>query len=440
MADIGNLVVKIGLDSSSFSRGLSVVNSKINSLVGSVQKNIGNAFKYAAVTAAATLTGIGYEITRTQNRLNEIARASQSINITPQQGLGLEYLAKRIDVSSEEVYKSIELMQYNIQQALSSGVQQDVLKKLGLDPAQLEALKDPIQQIEQIGDAIAKVKSKSEQIFDARTLFGRSGNDLLGAFHEGFKNVLDDMEKFRTNLTDADFAAIQKGDDAFDNLGTSIQGIIDKITVNLTPSITAFVDAFTNAVKQFGGFDKVANAVSASLLSALSSIFNFFSKIDEGIKNIKLSTLFVAQGFLNLKKSILESSQGMSEFGQKLLFGDTVANSLKKVEIQLNTIRDIQDEVGKSAPAKSSVGSFISSLTSNFSKNLSSESNRITALPNTPPAALTNNKQNIVGTITVGIDASPELIARLKKTEVGQSSGVNIVTSTTTDIARQVAR
>lgn len=228
---IGDLVVRLGMDSKAFNRGMSASRDML--------KQFGIV---ATATAAAGGALVAMAI-RQANAMDAIGKHALRLGIATEALVGLQHQAELAGASADTLDSSLVKMAKNIGEAvlLGTGDAKDALEALRLDPRELVG-KTPEAQFGAIADAMKRLQSQAERTAVATKIFGRSGAELLPMLAGGSKAIreaAEDAKYLGVAFSGVDAAKVAMVSDEWFRVRQSITGIKNSLTVSLAPSLTA---------------------------------------------------------------------------------------------------------------------------------------------------------------------------------------------------------
>ena len=171
----------------------------------------------------------------------------------------------------------------------------NVMKSLGLDPQQLAQM-NPVQQFQQIRDAIQGVQNSSERAAIAQKIFGGSAADLVPALmtqRDEFDASMQAARDLGVAVSDAGAVGIASMNDSLGRIKKSMQGLFNQVAVALAPAIklvaenlSAWMPSIISAAEKYmpvlvDGATWLAGSF-ADLVEAVGALFNRdWGRLDE---------------------------------------------------------------------------------------------------------------------------------------------------------------
>ena len=180
--------------------------------------------------------------------------------------------------SAEDVGPVIAKMQ----RSLAEGKGADVIKKMGINFADLKKM-TPTEQFHVLGTAIAKLQNPLDRAQAATALFGKSGTELLSVFSGGNFGEAAAQVGSQAQLLQRDAALFDDVSDKLNLVGTKVQGFFVGVADKVAPVLKPLLDRF--ATMDFAKWGQQIGDVVAFLVQAFA---------DGSIGEILLTTLKIA--------------------------------------------------------------------------------------------------------------------------------------------------
>ena len=211
MATIGTLVAKLNMDSRGFTRGASKSQgamSKLGKAAGGLTKAVGAmgiAFGLAAVA------GMGVMIKNSFQTIDLLAKTSAKLGIATEKLAGLRHAAELTGVATSTMDTALQRMVRRLSEAEGgTGVAVKAIEELGLSMEMLSQM-TPDEQFSTIADAMNGMKSQSDKVRLAFSLFDTEGVNLVNTLamgSEGLRETQQEAEKLGIAITRIDAAKI----------------------------------------------------------------------------------------------------------------------------------------------------------------------------------------------------------------------------------------
>jgi hypothetical protein len=254
-AQIGNLNVRLGIDTAQFSNGLKQAQSSLAGLSGSLKTlAVG-----AAAGAAAALTALAFALGNSLKRMDDLGKAAQRVGIPVDEFSKLEYAARLSDVSLESLTTTLARFSRSLSE-ISAGGDNDAgaaLRALGISATDAEGKLRPTSAI--IEDVAAKfetMRDGANKTALAIALFGRSGADmipLLNGGREAIRGAGEELERFGGVVTPQAARQAEQFNDNLTRLQTAFDSLMREAIGPILPHLVALTERFIELVKSGGG-------------------------------------------------------------------------------------------------------------------------------------------------------------------------------------------
>ena len=251
-----------------------------------------NLTKFAAIGTAAALAITTAMVKSSLETIDALGKTSDRLGITTESLASLRHHAKLSGMSISTLEKSLQKLQIGMHEAAAgTGMLLPAITKLGLNIDDLINLQ-PDQVIGLIADEMNKLESQSEKTSVAFGIFGQRGVEMvtmLQSGSDGFKESARQAERLGLTISRIDAAAIEQANDSLERFKSLIVGVFNRLTVKLSPWITAIADQFTDmgidGMMAFTGMDKAAEKLKETLsdISSLMKMVTGIAKIGIGI-------------------------------------------------------------------------------------------------------------------------------------------------------------
>jgi len=262
----------------------------------------------SAIAAVAGATGMGLLIRNSFNTIDALAKTSDKLGLTTESLISLRHAAEQTGVATNTLDMALQRMTRRIAEAAQgTGEAKDALRELGLDARAL-ALMSPDQAFKEIAGAMKDVGGQSDKVRLAFKLFDSEGVNLVNTLALG-KTGLNDMareaESLGLTLSRVDAHKIEMAGDAIGRATGLVEGLANKIVVQLSPAVTDASNAFVNLAIN------IRDAFGVGASSKPRQI-GFILEIQKAVEGLSLT-------YLKLKLSIVEVMASLSAgFDQKL--------------------------------------------------------------------------------------------------------------------------
>jgi hypothetical protein len=283
VATIGDLVVKLGLNSRGFNRGLQRATQRTTLFQRTVSR-LGGFLKGALVAAFATVTAavsaavfaFGRLVKKSFEINDELGKMSDRLGLMPEVLGGLQHAAELSGVSVTELGTAMRMMLRNVSDASRGmGEAQDAFDMLGLDAGDIRQL-SPDEQLFRIARAMEGVTNEADRTSIAMDLFGRSGAQMLSLLDDGEKSIramVEEFDELGGALDRQEISRLEAANDAIQRMKTALGGAANQIAVMVAPGVVAAAETLTRAFKGMGeALERIRNADIPPILRILAQI------------------------------------------------------------------------------------------------------------------------------------------------------------------------
>jgi lambda family phage tail tape measure protein len=243
MANIARLGVVLGLNTAEFQSGLAGAMKSLDKLKPAIL-----AVGTAALAAGA---GLAYLTKQSIDNMDALAKQSQMAGVTVESLSALSYAANLAGVSQEDLTASMV--------KLSKGMS-DAKQGTGDALKAFEALGINVKELANADDAMPLIAEQFEKFEDganktalAVALFGKAGAQmipLLNSGAEGLKQMADEAKKLHLVVSTQTAKAAEEFNDSLTRLNGITQGLINKFTEGLLPTLNNITKALFNSYVQ----------------------------------------------------------------------------------------------------------------------------------------------------------------------------------------------
>lgn len=240
-----------------------------------------------ALSSAASAAKALFDDSR--NAIDAIGKLSSQTGVAVETIQSYQRAAGLSGVSIEEMTKALQKMQVNLGK-IDEEAKTDPFRDLGLSAERLRE-SGAQESFEAIADAISGLATDAEKAAAANEIFGRSGVVLLPLLNQGAEALARQREEAEQLgiLSEAEVRSVEAMNDAFSDVGTAIQSIINQVTADLAPVIKEIADEVLKMLKGIGTENIAATITEAlfafadSFLSGLSVLVEVLGQIADGV-------------------------------------------------------------------------------------------------------------------------------------------------------------
>jgi len=224
-----------------------------------------------------------------RNAIDAVGKLSSQTGVAVETIQSYSRAAGLSGVSIEEMTKALQKMQVNLGK-IDEEAKTDPFRDLGLSAERLRE-SGAQESFEAIADAIAGLATDAEKAAAANEIFGRSGVVLLPLLNQGAEALARQREEAEQLgiLSEAEVRSVEAMNDAFSDVGTAIQSIINQVTADLSPVIKEIADQVLEMLKGIGTENIAATITEAlfafadSFLSGLRVLVEVLGQIADGV-------------------------------------------------------------------------------------------------------------------------------------------------------------
>lgn len=335
MGKLESLVVDLQLETAQLRRGLDSANKKLDHFAKEASK-IGDFFKntfgailtFEAVQALAQFVNSGVEA------VDAMGKMAQSAGATVAEFSKIAYAARAAGVENEELGSAFEKLAKKMNEAALGGTEQAALfNALGVEVKDASGtMRTSSDVFEDLVDVFSRMEDGVAKTALAQEVFGKSGADLipvLNAGKQGLADMADEAERFGLVVTDESAAAADAFGDAIGRVGERVNGLAQKVAVDLAPIMTELLDSFTKGESAAAAFDVVAK----SLVDTIKFLASGAAVAWGALKGLGVAIAGVIEATQNAIKNPLGTPDSTLHDT-----ADVLKETAKDVQDRLNTI------------------------------------------------------------------------------------------------------
>lgn len=280
---LGNLVVKLGLNSKGFTKGLDQSQSRLGMFSKRV---VGGALKVGAVLGTAVVAGVSAAVFQFAKYGDQLDKMSQRTGFTTNALSELGFAAEQSGFDIETLEKGIKGMQMqilNAERGLSTAT--DSLADLGLTYQDLQGL-SPEDQFMKLAGAVADIEDPSKKAALALSIFGRAGQKMIPLLNAGSESIEELRQQARDlgiSMSPEDAKAAADFTDAWNRAKKSVMGFIYSVGGPFIRVFTRAVDIGVAMVKDlkdsFGGLIPSVSGVERAFLKVTLGFVSGFNEV-----------------------------------------------------------------------------------------------------------------------------------------------------------------
>ena len=237
MAD--GILVKIGLNSSAYKRGLHQVEQQAQQTGKAMQAALSQFGSVGGLVGAGGMAGVVGLLGSVAKKGDEIADGAKRMGVSASEYQKFAFAADQAGSSIEDVSAAVKKMKVNISEAADgSKTASDTLDKLGLSATELRNM-SPDEQFKKIAQALMLVSNETDRAAMAQEVFGKAGQNLLPL-----------IDSFQELAAEAENAGLMSDSavDAADRLSDSMKSLNASLTALV--SNTGIIDFFASLAEE----------------------------------------------------------------------------------------------------------------------------------------------------------------------------------------------
>ncbi len=335
---LASLLIKLGIDSTEFTKGIDEAKGKISGFGGQVTGAVASAMpailKTSQVVTAVGTAAIGAGTAVYGMAVKGASAADDLLVMASKTGIGVEklqemqYASELVDVSMETMTGSFTRMTMSMAAAKDgTGEQAKIFKQLGVSvtdsAGNLRATNDV--WLDSIA-ALGGVQNQAERDAMSLKLFGRSAielNPLILAGKDALQKYGQEAQNTGYILKESQVNALASVDDAIQRVSRGAEGIQKQLAASFAPGVASVVETVSGYVGQLGSIlgdsslstsEKIGKA--ADLVKTIASdISNALPQLMEtGLGIIKALVKGIIGAIPTLMPAIVDVVIGITDF------------------------------------------------------------------------------------------------------------------------------
>lgn len=295
--NIANLNVKLIASVDGFTSGLGKAGKALG---GFVSQAASVASGLAVFSIAEKVATAFYDLAAaSMEGVDATAKLADSLGITTENLVGLQYAADLSGVSSEELASGLTKMLKVVGEA-GTGAKSAVeaLDRIGLSAEMLKG-QSPDQVFATIADRLNGITDPAERAAATMEIFGKGGRGLIPLLAEGSDGLAAMQaraEELGLTFSRVDAAQVEMANDAISDAGKVIQGLGQDFAVQLAPFIQEAATLLTNFGTEGGRTGGLATAAVEMIASGVAYLADYLELVKAGWYGLKAAIIFVAEG------------------------------------------------------------------------------------------------------------------------------------------------
>lgn len=424
-----------------------------------------------ALAATGSLTAMGYAMDKLLSGVDKQARFADGLGVGYENLQRLQYAAAKARIGTDELDSALNTLVQTMT-STKPGEYNGALLQLGLSARNLDgSLKDPIQLLLEIGDALKRLSAiRRQQFGGSRFGFGSQFTNFLGQGSEQIRKDMEEAERIGAVLPERVSGVASDYYDNFLKLKITIKGLATAISVALAPALTKILDQFDQWViknkellgqhigtfieglsKGFMDFANIVIYLVKALDDLLKAIFGTTSNLTE-VNAIAATTTLVLGGLATalVLASLDFIVLGAAVTGVVAIFKnfDSITKSINdeigKLVDKLKVIEKVKDIFNTINPANIDIGGYLGTLKSYFDAssanklastlaNIDSYKDNVGALTSdigkrSSLAGAPGSGSSVNNNVTINVNGAsePQVVANIVKQKIDLATSVQV--------------
>lgn len=268
---IANLAVLLTAKTDAFGKGMRKAQIDLGAFATGIVSATANVAKYAAGLTAVAAAATAVFVKRSMDAIDSTAKLSDRLGIATEDLLGLRYAADIAGGGADALDDALAKFAKGLGDPSTEFVES--LDKLGLSTARLLG-QDPAANFKLIADRINDLATQEEKAAVMADLYGKSSGELLTMVKLGSQGLTEmgqELQKLGGMYSRDGAMKVEEFNDSLTRLGVIFGGIINQITIELSPMMTLLIEKFTNASKESGSMGSVVSQAMQSVVNGIDS-------------------------------------------------------------------------------------------------------------------------------------------------------------------------
>lgn len=247
MALLGSLQVRLGLETGTFSKGLTGFTQRATKDAKKLADSFSPLDKIksslAGIAAGLTAAAFGNMVRGALDASDALGEVAGRLGLASQELQSYRVAAQFAGAESATLDKSLGFLARNLGNIRSgldaTGKKTSLLESLGVTPQDIQS-GSVARVFEQVVAGLSRIQDPATRSAAAMQLFGKSAGQLNLLFGEGapaLARARDLIRDLGLQITDIDTARAGELNDNFDKLGLLLGSVKNKITAELTPAL-----------------------------------------------------------------------------------------------------------------------------------------------------------------------------------------------------------
>ena len=301
---LGTLTIDLVARTFGFEQGMDKAAKSLDSKVKDLKKSAVQFGAIAATAIAGASTALAVMVKQSIDAMDGMGKLAQSTGVAVEELSALAYAADLSGVSEQSLSASLVKLSRNMSDAAQgTGEAKKAFDALGISVTNADG------GLKSAGDVLAEVAGKFSQYRDgaeksalAVALFGRSGADLIPLLNsgaEGLAQMTDEANELGLTLNEDAGNAAAAFNDNLTRLSAVKKGLVNRITIELLPSLVNLTDRLVGSAKSAERLDQVARIASTGmklLTSAGIIVGGVFKTLGEAIGGVAAAVVQLVSG------------------------------------------------------------------------------------------------------------------------------------------------
>jgi len=343
MASLGSLVVSLAMDTARFQGDIGKAAQQMQRLVQQAGK-MGAAIGAAVgAGAAATLVMVKHSI----DAADAATKQAQAVGLTVEKYTELTYAAGLSGVAHESLGQSLgKLAKGAADAARGSGEAMGAFDAMGISIKNTDGtLKNTDQLMGEVADKFSTYRDGAAKTALAQRLFGESGTKLIAMLNGGAKGLADmaaEANELGVVIATKTGKHAEELNDNLARLDAVKQGLVNRITAELLPSLQSLSTELIDSAKSSGALDQAARAAATGvrfLVAAAANVAYVFAGVGNEIGGILAQLAALSTGDFKAFSAIGEAMKEDAEAARKkidainaAIWDETSSSVQRKVE------------------------------------------------------------------------------------------------------------
>jgi len=273
--NVGTLRARMGLDASSFNRGLKGVEGSARGLASRLARTMARA---GAVAVAAAGVGSAALARQSLQFIDQQAKVARTIDGTIDGLRALQMAAGDAGVGQSDLNKSMQMMSARLVEAqVKGGATADALERIGLSAASLSRM-DADERLATIADRMQELGFTSGQASQFLMDMGVRSKEMALLLTQGgdaIRAARQEVDDLGLSLSSVDAAKVEAANDALSRIKLVTEAVGNRMAVAFAPALERMAVAFTSAMREGGLLRAVIDGLGQNVDRITSYVAGF---------------------------------------------------------------------------------------------------------------------------------------------------------------------